>query len=378
MQLLDNYWSNIELFDPHLTINSVRTLRVPQSRICYFSTSDNVTLRLKRFQGGEKGPVILSHCIGTSSLMYSLGTIKTNLLEFLFERGFDVWLFDHRLSIELQPPSNQFTLDDVANKDYPAAVNKVREISGCENVQIVAHGVGALTVTMALLSGLQHVSAVVCSQVSTHLDSIRVNQIKAKMVLLSTPLLKLFGKRWMTAYTDTNAGLSCKLYNGGLMVYPVPSQERCNSAVCHRITSLFGELYKHSQLNDETHFMLARLFGRVSINSMQQLAAMFDRKQLIDANGDNVYLPNINNLKLPMTFISGSNNDYIAPSSTQKTIELLSDANGSQYYKRFEIANYGHIDCIIGKNAARDIYPCILDRLESKTVDHEQTEQLAM
>src|SRR5690606_11344889 len=40
---------------------------------------DGVMLRLTRYRGGRKGPVILSHCIGVSSRMYSIDTIEPNL-----------------------------------------------------------------------------------------------------------------------------------------------------------------------------------------------------------------------------------------------------------------------------------------------------------
>ncbi len=59
--------------------------------------------------------------------MYSLDTIETNLVEHLVEHGFDVWLLDHRLSIELPASRLPSTLDDVAMKDYPTAVAAVLE-----------------------------------------------------------------------------------------------------------------------------------------------------------------------------------------------------------------------------------------------------------
>src|SRR4029453_7569562 len=117
-----------------------RSLRVCGAEVDFFETIDGVQLRLSRYQGGQKGPVILSHCIGVSSLMYSIDTVETNLLEFLYAAGFDVWLLDHRLSIELPMSGNQSTLDDVATKDYPAAVARVQRLTQSDSVQVVGHG----------------------------------------------------------------------------------------------------------------------------------------------------------------------------------------------------------------------------------------------
>ena len=42
----------------------------------------------------------------------------------------------------------------------------------------------------------------------------------------------------------------------------------------------------------------------------------------------------------------------------------LINANVADYYERHVIPEYGHIDCIFGKNAARDVYPYILRHLD--------------
>lgn len=108
-----------ELFDRKKLPRKKRSLRVEQPSICYFDSSDGVQLRLMRYQGGSKGPVLLSHCIGVSQRMYSTDTIETNLLEYLYENSFDVWLLDHRFSIELPAAYRQSTMDDVATKVLP-------------------------------------------------------------------------------------------------------------------------------------------------------------------------------------------------------------------------------------------------------------------
>lgn len=74
-------------------------------------------------------------------------------------------------------------------------------------------------------------------------------------------------------------------------------------------------------------------------------------------------------LALPITFIHGAENETFLPKSTELTYNALREANdpdgGKKLYKRHVISNYGHIDCIFGKNAADDVYPLILDHLES-------------
>lgn len=76
--------------------------------------------------------------MGVSSRIFSLDTIETNLLEFLYAHGYDVWLLDYRGgSIELPASAQRFSADDVAQYDYPAAVTKVREVTASPSVQMV-------------------------------------------------------------------------------------------------------------------------------------------------------------------------------------------------------------------------------------------------
>ena len=64
-------------------------------------------------------------------------------------------------------------------------------------------------------------------------------------------------------------------------------------------------------------------------------------------------------------FIHGAENACFLPRSTEETVAALSQANGAGLYKRHVIPDYGHIDCIFGKHAARDVYPHILEHLEA-------------
>src|SRR5262249_9221902 len=127
-------------FDPNTPPRQRRPLKVDFTpEVHPFVVSDGVTLRLTRYKGGSKGPVILSHGLGVSSLIFSIDTIDTNLLEFLYARGYDVWLLDFRASIELPASKNPSSGDDVAIKDYPAAVAEVIRLTGAASVQMVVH-----------------------------------------------------------------------------------------------------------------------------------------------------------------------------------------------------------------------------------------------
>jgi choline dehydrogenase-like flavoprotein len=348
-------------FDPDARPRKKRPLRVGKPESHTFQTSDSFRLRLSRYCGGPKGPVILIHGLGVASSIFSIDTIETNLLEYLFAAQYDVWLLDFRASIDLPYAAVQFTADDVATKDYPAAIAKVREVTGAATVQILAHCYGAMTFSMGLCSGeVQDVRSAVISQIGTHIVPPLPNRIRTGLHL--PDVLDKLGVRSLDAYTDTHADWHEILYNKALGLYPVG--QPCRNPVCHRITFMYAPLYQHSQLNEATHEALHELFGVANIRAFEGLGMMTRARHVLSADGSDVYLPRINRMSMPILFIHGAQNECFLPESTEQTFRAVSRANPGVPYSREVIPGYGHIDGIFGKDAVRDVYPFILRHFE--------------
>ena len=364
--LFDTYggfFANPKAFNPEAPPRKKRPLRAGAPQVHFFPTQDGVQLKLTRYQGGDKGPVILSHGLGVSSLIFSMDTIDTNLLEYLWSHGYDVWLLDYRASIDLPAAATQFTADDIASFDYPAAVAKVQELTGAKTVQMVVHCFGSTTFFMAMLAGLKGVRSALCSQVATHMSAPILTRLKCGLHLPS--FLEALGVPSLTGYTDTHADWQDRLYDKFLQLYPVEATERCESAVCHRITFMYGLLFEHEQLNAATHNALHEMFGVGNIKAFEHLALMTRQGHIVGANGAEIYLPHLDRLAIPITFIHGAENQVFLPESTETTYNLLREKNGRGLYQRHVVPRYGHIDCIFGKNAVVDIYPLVLQHLEA-------------
>ncbi len=350
-------------FHPDAPPRKKRPLRLNSPEVHYFDTDDGATLRLTRYQGGSKGPVMLVHGLGVSSLAFSTDLIDTNLTEYLYAHGYDVWLLDFRSSIELPYARTRYTADEVARYDWPAAVQTVRDETGAADIQVVAHCYGAITFSMAMLSGLQGVRSAVCSQVGAHLSFVPVSRVKSGLHLDS--LLAGLGVKSLSLYTDSNDDWLNRMFNRALELYPMAKHEHCNNPVCHRVTFLYAPIYKHEQLNANTHDNIHELFGVASISNFEHLGVMTRARKIVNAKGEDVYLPHVKRMAIPIAFIHGAENELWLPDSTRQTYEWLCEANGKEFYSRSLIPHYGHIDCIFGKNAALDVYPLILKHLEA-------------
>lgn len=344
--------------DPDAPPRKQRELRVELPEVDLHPTADGSRVKLTRYEGGEKGPVLLGHGLGTSGSVFALDTIDTNLVEFLALQGYDVWVLDWRGSIDLPTCRGEFTLDDIARNDWPVAVEAVRTATHAPGVQVVADGVGSLALFAALLSGLEGVSSAVALQAATHVSVPKQGWIKRSLRGAAD------GRRGRDGSDESRFEAEKRRLDSLLKLQPLQREERCTSPVCQRASVLYGLQYEHDQLNTATHDIVHEFLGLSSETLSDHVRLIARGGNLVAADGTDVYLPNLDRLSLPITFIHGAESEVFRPEGTEKTYELLRERLGKERYAYHPIPNYGHLDCLIGKNAVTDVYPLILNHLE--------------
>jgi cholesterol oxidase len=348
--------------DPAAPPRKRRQLRVDAPEVHAVRTEDGVELKLTRFRGGEKGPVLLTHGLGVSSGIFTVDTIETNLLEYLFAQGYDAWLLDYRASIDLPSSRTRFDADDVATRDYPAAVAAVRARTGADSVQVVAHCFGATTFCCAMLAGLQGVRSAVVSQVATDVVAPAASRLKAGLHL--PDVLDAVGVEELDADAGRHRGWRSKLFDLAADLLPEEESEKCDSDTCHRISFMYAPLYRHRRLNPATHGTLHELFGVANVESFEHLARMVRAERLVGADGSDRYLPHLQRMAIPIAFVHGRENACFLGEGIERSVTRLSAANRPTLYTLHQIPGYGHIDCIFGAEAALDVYPYVVEHLE--------------
>jgi len=326
------------------------------------TTSDGTVIHLTRHRGGRLGPVLLSPGFSVRANSFAADTVDENLVECLVRERYDVWLLDYRASSGFAAAGTDFSIDDVAVRDYPAAVDTVLRESRRDKIQVVAHCVGSMALLMSLLAGKLRgqLRSVICSQLGLHPIAPPFAEFKAAVRAAS--FLRRFGVKRLTAQYNPYS-LIDRLWDRLLTLYP--TKERCNNPTCRRILLLFGESFRHAQLNTATHDAMHEWFGTTSVPALAHLALILRTGHVVDKDGRDAYLPHLGRLALPISFIHGTRNREFLPAATRRTYELLRRANGEQWYVRRRIPRYGHMDCFIGKTAARDVFPIILEELEA-------------
>ena len=128
----------------------------------------------------------------------------------------------------------------------------------------------------------------------------------------------------------------------------------------------FPALWSHANLNDETHNWISQEFAQVPLTFFEQIVQCIHAGHLV-AVENRPELPKDFVAQAPRTdarfaFFAGLNNLCFTPESQHQTFEYF-DKQKPGYHSYRPIANYGHLDIFIGKNAAHDVFPIILEEL---------------
>jgi len=342
-----------------------RNLRTKDPKIYPLKTPDGVSLRLTRYEGGTKGPVLILHGMAVTTFMWKIDTIDTNVTEFLYENGYDIWLLDWRASIDLESSLTQFTLDDVGKYDVPTAVSRILEETKLKSLAIFSHCLGALSTCIAILGGhlpKDSVHSLVLSQVGMNMVGGTWNSIKTFV-----HLVKVFEKLGIN---------KMNMHDSSTFPFPRITQaiseecladQWCSNTTCQQSTFFFGCLWDHKNLNENTHNICDEMLGYANLTTMGQCSLICGSGILVNASGEKVYATEENirkYLNIPICFIHGEDNMVFKHIGTQHDVEMLKKVNKDQKYKQVLIKSYGHLDCLIGKNASKDVYPFILQHLE--------------
>lgn len=340
-----------------------RQLNAPLPEGHDVATQDGAHVRLTRYQGGSEGPVIVAPGFGVTADSYAASTVEENLVERLTKDGYDVWLLDYRASPLLvgddNPRSAEFSVDDIADYDWPDTVAYVRDQTGAASVQAVVHCVASMSFLMAMTQGLQGVRSAVCSQLTLHAPTNFAS--RAKAALRAADIFQHVGLRVLNTNappTPLNRALDIILH-----LNPVLKGQRCHNPVCRRIFAIFGPSYRHEQLNEATHRHIHAWFGATSDIALKQLATIVRKGVAVDAAGGDRYLPRLDRVDLPILFLAGEENQEFFPTASALTMRQLREVNRPDLYTRVVLPDYGHMDCFIGRSAATDVFPVIMEHL---------------
>jgi pimeloyl-ACP methyl ester carboxylesterase len=317
----------------------------------FTTTSDSWRLALARFRPGHAlagaPPLLLCPGLALTGRLFDLGADRS-LARFLAQHGYDVWVLDWRGRGESERPRlggrRRYTwcFDDYVTFDLPAALEKVAAESGAARVLGVGFGAGGLallcgagaTATTARLAG---VAALGCSAFYRRTSS-----------ALPGWWLRLGGRLRVEALTRLFAPLLGRFFPGPL------------GALQNR-DSLEPAWYRRALVNAA---------ASPSRREMQQLEDWLRRDLCTGLTDERDYRRLLAQVSAPVLLLAGLRDPLAPPDSIEQTSAALPGAprqvvQGSRMHGM--ASNYGHLDLVLGANAARDTWPHLLRWLDEQS-----------
>lgn len=334
-------------------------------RVVPFLAGDGRSLNLHHIRGAQeptKGPVVLVHGAGVRAGIFRAPVART-LVDALVADGYDVWLENWRASIDVEP--SEWTLDQAAVHDHPKAIQTIVRETGHDEVKAIIHCQGSTSFMLSAMAGLvPQVKVIVSNAVSLHPVVSRSARCKA---FYAVPLVSK-----LTPYLDPQWGLRAEGLTAKAITLLVKATHReCDNTVCRLASFTYGTgfptLWRHENLNPETHEWLKHEFAKVPLTFFQQMAECLRAGYLVPVEGYRE-LPEDVARRPPETdarfiFLAGKLNQCFLPESQRRTYERLSQRRPG-YHALHVIPDYGHLDIFMGQDAARDVFPLILAELD--------------
>jgi pimeloyl-ACP methyl ester carboxylesterase len=321
-----------------------RRLRVAarEDELCWAVTRDGWELAMGRCRPRgtpRRIPVLLVHGIAMNRLAFELGVGRYALSPFLAAAGFDCFALELRGHGQSRPRAGaprRWNLDTYLAQDLPAALERIRELTGASQVLYVGHSQGALLGLAGAALYPERIAGIVALAAPVHFDA----QAKLKrLVRLRYPLrgrylrflarmISPFSGYWHPALAD----LAINLRNVEPRVY---------------------------------RRLLANGIENLPAGVLEQFDAFIREDTFRSLDGAVDYRAALERCRQPALFVAAERDGLAPPAVVQAAHRRW---GGPKRYVLFE-RGYGHTDLLLGRRAPEEVYPVIRDFL----VEAEET-----
>jgi cholesterol oxidase len=341
----------------------------------WFNTADGLGLSLLRFcRKPSRDVVVIIHGLTTSSDMF-IQPEHYNFVSYLLDHGFtDVWTLDFRVSnrhgYNLVP--NDWSMDDCALHDHPAAIEKVRQVAGRDAaIHVVCHCLGSMSFAMSLFGRtVDGIRSCIANSVAL------TPHVPAWSRVKGTIFPFVIERILQQPYVSPRWSEDPRLTIGKLLSKAVSLFHReCDVPACHMLSLMWGTgwpaLYFHENLDEVTHRRGGDLYGAVGLNYHKHVLKMLrhggrtvkmkpEDPRYAALPSD--YIAGAGAVTTPVLFMTGETNRVFTDSNIRCHRALEAVVPG-----RHELAvfpRYGHQDVFMGNRVHEDIFPRLLGFLE--------------
>jgi len=304
------------------------------------TTSDGVELHITHVHPahpGTQAPVMLVHGLGANRFTFHFP--ERSFARYLATAGFDAFVVELRgAGASSRPRSWDF--DDYLFLDLPVVIDWIRRRTGSPAIHWVGHN--SMGGILLMCYGIAHEDTGLLSGVTvgSALDY-SIGATGFERLLALRPIIeRLPAVPW-----------------GRLVRMLAPTLGRRIETPLERFNVVPSNIEPH--ISRQLH---ARAFGTIPTPLLSTLATTFEQRGLRTRDGRVYFWEEAPTLELPLMLIAGSGDQQVSMEAVEATAARI---GGEQVVvERFGRAHgqaddYGHFDLLLGRRAAREVWPKI-------------------
>ena len=358
-----------------------------------------VRVRLTRYprHDSREVPVVMIHGYSASGTTFAHHSVKRNLARHLWDRDRDVWILDLRTSSGMPTARHPWAFEDAALADLPVAFEHIcRETKKPQQTKeqqldVFAHCMGAAMFSMAVLTppaaGDRYfrerlalpgrIRKAVLSQIGPVVVFTPANVFRAYLMSYLRHFLPLANFEFRVG---VDPSLTDQLIDRLLSTLPYPDAEYDIENPCwppwrrtpfvgtrHRMDALYGRDFSLGNIDDPPLDYIDDLFGPLSTDTVSQAINFARLKVITSRAGRNECVLRENFLRrwnFETLSIHGEDNG-LADVATLARMHALLKRDLERNFETHAFANFGHQDCLIGRNA-RQVFDVVHQFLQRK------------
>jgi cholesterol oxidase len=378
-----------------------------------------VVVRLTRYRGRgiaaagpeqapSRPPLVMIHGYSASGTTFTHEAIPEPMARYFWSKGRDVWILDLRTSAGMPSAMLPWNFEDAALADIPVAIARIRAVTNAPAVDVFAHCIGAVMLSMGLLTDPDDAAQMQQIDDVEPADGVLPRRYPAEVRQLKESIRKivLSQKGPVPVYSDGNVlrayltrvlrslvlpenyqfrvpqqqSLAGQGLDRLLSSLPYPDDElfRENplrpcattpwAGFRHRMDALYARDFSLRNISNRTLEALEDLFGPLNLDTVSQAVHFARYNMITNGAGRNCFV-SVSRMRdrwppAGTLAIHGEENGLADIRTLGELSNLMAQAPELKF-QALPIRRFGHQDCLIGIGAREAVLDPVEEFLSS-------------
>ncbi|MCK1642954.1 alpha/beta fold hydrolase [Bradyrhizobium sp. 157] len=319
-------------------------------------------VRLTRYPnpGTSKRPLVMLHGYSAGGTTFAHHAVNPNFASHFWKTGRDVWIADLRTSSGHPTTAKEaWSFDQIGSVDVPAVLRTVAAESIDGKVDVIAHCMGTVVFSIAILGG--HVD-------NSLVDRAAFTQVGPLVVFSPANVFRAYAMRYLIdflpdsySFNPENPTLADDLWDRLLSTLPYPVEEfdvenpiwpwkrTPWTRTRHRMDALYGRDFNVRNMEPEMLRFIDEHFGTLSLKTVSSTVHFARYALMTNFRGYNNLVSRekfFTRWTFPTLSVHGGDNGLSDVSTVDRIRQILSDAGCD--YEAFINPGAGHQDALVG------------------------------